>query len=78
MEAHVEHFFPGLYAVTNIFQAGRVLLPRQAPWLKDYRAELLGFPGSKHDDQVDSTTQALDYLQNRPGSNLAIWAKLGR
>ena len=22
-----------------------------------------GFPGTKHDDQVDSTTQALDYLR---------------
>jgi len=25
--------------------------------------ELVGFPGTKHDDQVDSTTQALDHLR---------------
>jgi hypothetical protein len=25
--------------------------------------ELIGFPGTKQDDQVDSTTQALDYLR---------------
>lgn len=67
-----------LYAVTNVIEAGKVLLPQQAPWLPDYRSELLGFPGSAHDDQVDSTTQALDYLKNQHSSNLAIWIKLGR
>jgi predicted phage terminase large subunit-like protein len=39
-----------------------VVLPRNAPWLDEYILELIGFPGTKHDDQVDSTTQALDYL----------------
>jgi predicted phage terminase large subunit-like protein len=39
-----------------------VLLPSTAPWLDDYRSELLAFPGSQYDDHVDSTTQALDYL----------------
>jgi predicted phage terminase large subunit-like protein len=67
-----------LYALTNLFEAGRVFLPKQAPWLHDYRSELTGFPGAKHDDQVDSTTQALDYLHNHHSSNLAMWAKLGR
>jgi len=28
-----------------------------APWLGEYVVELVGFPGTKHDDQVDSTTQ---------------------
>ena len=35
----------------------------RAPWLDGYITELIGFPGVKHDDQVDSTTQALDYLR---------------
>jgi hypothetical protein len=27
--------------------------------------ELTGFPGSRYADQVDSTTQALDYIRNK-------------
>ena len=55
-----------LHAHTAAFESGRVLLPRDAPWLDDYVAELIGFPGSRHDDQVDSTTQALTYLDRAP------------
>ena len=51
-----------LNAQTSVFEAGQVWLPTQAPWLDAYRHELLTFPGSKHDDQVDSTTNALQYL----------------
>jgi predicted phage terminase large subunit-like protein len=52
-----------LHAQTAIFENGRVLLPRRASWLSDYITELTSFPGSRHDDQVDSTTQALDHLR---------------
>ncbi|MEP7241569.1 MAG: phage terminase large subunit [Devosia sp.] len=41
------------------FENGDVHLPKEAPWLADYLNELLGFPASRHDDQVDSTSQAL-------------------
>src|SRR4030095_9724680 len=41
------------------FQAGLILLPRQAPWLAEYQAELFAFPNAPFDDQVDSTSQAL-------------------
>jgi hypothetical protein len=34
-----------------------------APWLGEYVVELVGFPGTKHGDQVDSTMQALHYLR---------------
>jgi len=44
------------------FENGRVYLPKQAPWLDEYILEVTGFPGTKHDDQVDSTSQALDVL----------------
>ena len=54
-----------LYAQTAEFESGRVLLPRSAPWLDEYVRELTSFPGSKYDDQVDSTTQALDHLKRR-------------
>jgi predicted phage terminase large subunit-like protein len=37
---------------------GSVLLPKDAPWLEEFRAELLSFPG-RHDDQVDALAQGL-------------------
>ena len=52
-----------LHACSDRFENGRVLLPANAPWLDEYLLELVGFPGTKHDDQVDSTTQALDHLR---------------
>jgi predicted phage terminase large subunit-like protein len=52
-----------LHACSDRFENGRVFLPRSAPWLDEYVTELVGFPGTKHDDQVDSTTQALDHLR---------------
>ncbi len=53
-----------LHTQTPAFENGHVLLPKEAPWLSDYIKELTGFPGSRFADQVDSTTQALDYLQS--------------
>ncbi len=47
------------------FEALQVYLPRRAPWLGEYLAELLGFPNARHDDQVDSTSQALYWLTAR-------------
>jgi hypothetical protein len=41
------------------FESGLVLLPERASWLADLEAELFAFPGSKHDDQCDSISQAL-------------------
>ena len=41
------------------FEAGLVYFPKHAPWLADLEAELFSFPGSRHDDQVDSISQAL-------------------
>ena len=42
------------------FEAGQVLLPRDAPWLAEFEAELFAFPGGRHDDQCDSVSQALN------------------
>jgi len=63
-----------LYAQTAEFESGRVLLPRSAPWLDEYIRELTAFPGSKYDDQVDSTTQALEHLKTN--RSLLNWARL--
>ena len=44
---------------TAKFEAGLVLFPRNAPWLPTLETELFSFPGSRHDDQIDSISQAL-------------------
>jgi len=51
-------------AVTPLIEAGLVSLPESAPWLNDYVDELAAFPNGAHDDFVDSTTQALNYLRH--------------
>lgn len=56
-----------LAAVSPVFESGNVYLPRYAAWLEDYIHELTGFPGTAHDDMVDSTSQALIYLTERGG-----------
>lgn len=50
-----------LYVQAAKFEAGRVYFPKNAPFLPDLEAELLTFPQGKHDDQVDSITQALAF-----------------
>jgi predicted phage terminase large subunit-like protein len=35
-------------------EAGRLLLPTEAPWLADFENELLAFPSGRYDDQVDA------------------------
>jgi hypothetical protein len=47
-----------LLAQAARFEAGQVHLPESAPWLATYLNELLGFPNSTHDDQVDATLLA--------------------
>lgn len=42
------------------FEAGQVFLPEQALWLPDLEGELFAFPGSRHDDQCNSISQALE------------------
>jgi predicted phage terminase large subunit-like protein len=43
------------------FASGQVFFPHRASWLEDLEAELYAFPGSRHDDQVDSISQALGH-----------------
>jgi predicted phage terminase large subunit-like protein len=44
------------------FESGRVYFPERASWLAELEAELFAFPGSRHDDQVDSISQALAWI----------------
>jgi phage terminase large subunit-like protein len=34
-------------------------------WVEDLVDELLAFPGGRHDDQVDSISQALRWIRDR-------------
>ena len=56
------------HATTPLIESGRVFLPEEAPWLLDYIAQLGTFPNAAHDDDVDSTTQALNYFARGGGS----------
>jgi len=46
-------------------EAGHVYLPHRARWLDEFRIDLLQFPNGKHDDQVDSMSQFLNWLEQR-------------
>ena len=52
-----------LHSVTSTIESGFVYLPKEAAWLECYRHELTTFPACKHDDQTDSTSQALDWVK---------------
>jgi predicted phage terminase large subunit-like protein len=64
-----------LRAQTALVEAGFVHLPREALWLADYLHELLFFPKGASDDQVDSTSQALDWIQSAATNSCAGWVE---
>ena len=43
------------------FENGQVFFPKEAAWLRDLEDELFAFPNGRHDDQVDSISQALGH-----------------
>jgi len=54
-----------MHACSSTIENGFVFLPEKAEWLAEYMHELRVFPNGKHDDQVDSTSQALDWVKQR-------------
>jgi hypothetical protein len=61
-----------LHAQTAIIENGFVYIPETAPWLAEYPHEMTVFPKGKHDDQVDSTAQFLDWFK-RPFPSQGIY-----
>jgi predicted phage terminase large subunit-like protein len=57
-----------LYVQQDKFENGQVLFPKGAHFLPALEAELLAFPQSKHDDQVDSISQALASTASKYGN----------
>jgi predicted phage terminase large subunit-like protein len=45
------------------FEAGQIQLPREAPWLSTFLHEILAFPNTRHDDQIDSVSQFLNWAE---------------
>ena len=62
-------------AQTAMIENGSVHLPDAAPWLAQYLHELTTFPNGRHDDQVDSTAQMLDWFKrgSGPSTNAGIF-----
>jgi len=50
--------------------SGNYILPKNAPWFYDLRREFMAFPNGKHDDQVDSITQFVAWINGRRGNAL--------
>jgi predicted phage terminase large subunit-like protein len=50
-----------MVAQSHKIEAGHIHLPKEADWLDTFLHELLGFPTSRHDDQVDSVSQFLKW-----------------
>lgn len=55
-----------LMSVTPRIESGRVAIPRDAPWMAEFRREMTLFPNGKHDDQVDSVSQFLVWWDSAP------------
>jgi predicted phage terminase large subunit-like protein len=61
-----------LHAQTALIENGFVRIPETALWLAEYLHEMTVFRNGKHDDQVDSTAQFLDWFK-RPFPGQAIF-----
>lgn len=54
-------------SITPLFESKRIFILNNNIWLYDYEYELLSFPSGEHDDQVDSTSQFLNWISNNLG-----------
>jgi len=54
-------------------EGSHVFLPRHAKWLDDFRAELLQFPYGRYDDQVDSMSQFLNWIDLRKRNRMWVF-----
>jgi len=57
-----------VHSASSTIENGFVHIPAQAYWLAEYMHELSVFPKGKYDDQVDSTSQALDWVKDGAGN----------
>ena len=57
-----------VHAVSAAIESGHVFIPEQALWAEEFLDQWTAFPAGKHDDMVDSASQALSYLLNTSGT----------
>jgi predicted phage terminase large subunit-like protein len=62
---------------TPRLEAASVHLPKRAPWLEEFRREILAFPAGRYSDQVDAFSQALDRVYNRRGGGFSSGMMIG-
>ena len=55
------------HSMSSTIENGFVHIPAQADWIPEYLHEIASFPRGKYDDQVDSTSQALDWSKQGMG-----------
>lgn len=51
--------------IAAMIEAGQLHLPHDAPWVPDFKSELLGFPQTRYRDQVDALSQLLTRVRAR-------------
>jgi hypothetical protein len=52
-----------VHGISAMIEAGQLILPTNAPWLTELKAELLGFPNTRYKDQVDALSQLLAHVR---------------
>ena len=58
-------------------EAGYVHLPRRAHWLEEFRKEVIAFPATRFDNQIDALSQALDRAFNYRGGEVRTGTLIG-
>ena len=51
--------------VQGLIEGGRAWVPAEASWLVDFMDEMAAFPGVRYDDQVDTMSMALTYMDRK-------------
>jgi predicted phage terminase large subunit-like protein len=54
-----------MHGHTASLEGGKVFLKAGAPWLDEFRGEVLAFPHGRHDDQVDALSQLMTWDADR-------------
>lgn len=52
-----------MIGATGPIESGKIYLPHTAEWLQSFEGELSIFPLAPHDDQVDSTSQFINWMR---------------
>jgi predicted phage terminase large subunit-like protein len=58
-------------AVSPAIESGNVFLPNDTLWAEEFVDQFTVFPAGKHDDMVDSASQAISFLLGAYGGNLS-------